>query len=104
MARKSFSTRERTRIFKLHGGICHLCKQEIQIGEAFDLEHVIPWELTRDDSDENVKPAHKHCHKEKTKEDVRAIRKADRIHAKFIGTYPKSKTPIRSRGFQKREW
>lgn len=102
MARKSFSRTERVRIFDLNGGKCYLCDQKIQVGEAWDLEHVVPWELTRDDSDDNVRPAHKHCHKIKTVSDIQAIRKADRIRAKHIGAWPKSKRPLKSRGFPKR--
>lgn len=92
MARKKFSTRDRVRIFELHKGCCHICSQKIQVGEAWDMEHVVPWELTRDDTDENVRPAHKHCHKSKTADDVRAIRKADRIKAKHNGTFQKPTT------------
>ncbi len=99
MGRKHFSRTERVRIFDLHGGRCHICAQKVQVGEAWDLEHVVPWELTRDDSDTNVKPAHKHCHKDKTAEDVAGIRKADRVRAKHIGAWPESKAKIRSRGF-----
>ncbi|MDX1222741.1 HNH endonuclease [Sinorhizobium medicae] len=99
MARKSFSRTERVRLFDLHGGKCHLCGEKIKVGDAWDLEHLVPWELTRDDSDDNVKPAHKSCHKEKTADDVAAIRKADRIRAKHIGAWPQSKTKIKSRGF-----
>lgn len=99
MARKSFSRTERVRLFDLHGGKCHLCGEKIKVGDAWDLEHLVPWELTRDDSDDNVKPAHKSCHKEKTADDVAAIRKADRIRAKHIGAWPKSKSTIQSRGF-----
>lgn len=102
MARKSFSRKERVRLFDLHGGACHLCQQKIKVGEAWDLEHIVPWELTRDDSDDNVKPAHKSCHKVKTADDVAAIRKADRIRAKHLGAWPKSKSKIPSRGFNKR--
>ena len=99
MARKSFSRTERVRLFDLHKGACHLCGQKIMVGEAWDLEHIVPWELTRDDSDDNVKPAHKSCHKVKTAEDVAAIRKADRIRAKHIGAWPPSRAKLRSRGF-----
>lgn len=101
MARKHFSRKERVRIFDLNTGKCHLCGEKIRVGDAWDLEHVVPWSLTRDDSDDNVKPAHKSCHKEKTADDVAAIRKADRVRAKFIGAWPKSKNPIRSAGFRK---
>lgn len=99
MARKSFSRTERVRLFDLHAGKCHLCSQKIMVGEAWDLEHLVPWELTRDDSDTNVKPAHKSCHKIKTAADVAAIRKADRIRAKHIGAWPESKSKLQSRGF-----
>lgn len=101
MARKHFSRTERVRIFDLNRGLCHLCQCKIQAGEAWDLEHLVPWALTRDDSDDNVKPAHKSCHKEKTADDTAAIRKADRVRAKHIGAWPKSKAPLRSRGFAK---
>jgi hypothetical protein len=62
----------------------------------------VPWELTRDESDGNCKPAHTACHKAKTVTDVQGIRKADRIRRKHLGLWPKSPRPLRSRGFQKR--
>lgn len=102
MGRKSFSRKDRVRLFDLHGGKCHLCDQKIKVGDAWDLEHIVPWELTRDDSDDNVKPAHKSCHKIKTADDVAAIRKSDRVRAKHMGAWPKSKSKIPSRGFSKR--
>ena len=89
MSRKHFSQRERVRLFTLHGGKCHLCDMPIKVGEVWELEHIVPWALTRDDSDDNVKPAHVHCHKEKTAENVRDIRKMDRVFAKHIGAWPK---------------
>lgn len=101
MPRKRFSRKERVRLFDLHGGKCHLCGEKIQVGEVWELEHVIPWAMTRDDNDENVKPAHKTCHKSKTADDIDGMSKADRIRAKHIGAWPKSKAKIQSRGFQK---
>jgi len=99
MARKNFSRKERVRLFELHSGKCHICDQKVQVGEAWELEHIVPWELTRDDSDENVKPAHFKCHKVKTADDVAAIRKADRVKAKHIGAWPEPRAKIKSRGF-----
>lgn len=104
--RKRRSARERERLFRLHGGRCHLCGQPIVPGEAFDLEHVIPYELTRDESDENVKPAHVHCHRGpggKTADDIRGIRKADRARQKHQGLWPPPLRKLQSRGFQKRK-
>ena len=83
--RKTFSRKERVRLFELNKGECYLCKGKIQVGDAWQIEHIVPWELTRDDSDDNLRLAHIACHKVKTADDVRAIRKADRIKAKHIG-------------------
>lgn len=101
MARKHFSRTERVRIFDLNGGKCHICDLTIKAGEVWELEHIVPWELTRDDSDQNVKPAHYKCHKEKTVVDIGGISKADRVRAKFIGAWPASKAKIRGGGFRK---
>ena len=50
--------------------------------------------MTRDDSDENLRPAHVDCHKDKTKGDVKAIAKAKRIESKHIGAKAKSRNPM----------
>lgn len=85
-ARKSLSATERTRLFNLAGGICHICGQAIdRTRERWDVEHVIPWALTRDDSDANRKPAHTRCHKPKTADDVARIAKAKRQEARHLG-------------------
>jgi 5-methylcytosine-specific restriction protein A len=101
VARRSFSTKDRTRIFAAHDGVCHLCKQKIDgVREAWEVEHVIAYALTRDNSDENLRPAHKRCHAEKTAADVAAIAKAKRREAKHAGA-ARPKQSIRSAGFQK---
>lgn len=100
MARRSFSKKDRARIFAANDGVCHLCKGKINIGEAWEVEHVIPYALTQDDSDDNLRPAHVKCHAVKTHtEDRPRISKAERQRLKHIGAWPKSKTPLRSRGF-----
>ena len=86
--RRKFTDKDRARIFADNHGICHICGQKIDgVREAWEIEHVIAWELTRDDSDENLKPAHKLvCHQTKThKQDRPAINKAKRREAKHIG-------------------
>lgn len=100
MARRSFNRKDRARIFTANGGCCHICKGKIGVGEAWEIEHVIPYALTQDDSDDNLRPAHVKCHKGKTHgEDRPRISKAERVRAKHQGTWPKSKAPIKSRGF-----
>jgi len=85
MARRSFSKKDRARIFAASAGVCHLCKGQIQVGEAWEVEHVIAYALTRDNSDENLRPAHVKCHRDKTAVDVPAIAKAKRREAKHAG-------------------
>lgn len=67
----------RLRIWERDGGICYLCGEKVTLGAPWDVEHVIPWALAFDDSDENLKVAHKAgCHAAKTKKDVARIAKA----------------------------
>ena len=105
MARKRFSDKDRARIFADNNGICHLCKQKIDgVREAWEIEHVIAWELTRDDSDVNLRPAHIRCHKNKThKQDRPAINEAKRREAKHTGlSRPSSKLATRDKRAPKR--
>ncbi|MBZ9653505.1 HNH endonuclease signature motif containing protein [Phyllobacterium lublinensis] len=100
MARKSFNQKDRARIFSLRAGVCHLCNGKVDgVREAWEIEHEIPWAISRDDSDENLQVAHVKCHREKTATDMGDIAKVKRVAAKHTGTYPKSKAKIRSRGF-----
>jgi 5-methylcytosine-specific restriction protein A len=93
--RRHISNTERARLFTLHKGICHLCGWKIDgIHEDWQVEHVIPWAMTRDDSDENRKPAHVKCHAVKTTDDRKNLAKADRIRMKHQGSW-RSKSPMR---------
>jgi 5-methylcytosine-specific restriction protein A len=99
MSRRKFTKKDRARIFTANAGCCHLCKGAITVGEAWEIEHVIAWELTRDDSDDNLRPAHVGCHKHKTHtEDRPAINKAKRREGKHSGTI-RPKQTIRSAPF-----
>lgn len=96
MKRKSRPPRERARLFQLHGGICHMCGQKVQVNERWELSHVIEWELTHDDSDENVKPAHYACHRTYTNTDGNPmVAKTLRLERKHLGikSTQKSKWP-----------
>ena len=101
MPRRSLSTKDRARIFAANDATCHLCGGKIGVGEAWEVEHVIAWELSRDDSDENLRPAHVKCHKVKThKQDRPAINEAKRREAVHLGVKrPEGK--LRSAGFPK---
>lgn len=100
MTRRSFNRKDRARIFNAALGLCHICEGKIGIAEAWEIEHVIPYALTQDNSDDNLRPAHVKCHAKKTSEEDRPrIAKAERQRAKHTGTWPKSRAPLRSRGF-----
>jgi 5-methylcytosine-specific restriction protein A len=86
MPRRRFTKKDRARIFAANSGKCHLCAGTIDIGEAWEVEHVIAWELTRDDSDANLRPSHVKCHKAKThQQDRPVINQAKRREAKHTG-------------------
>lgn len=102
--RPSMSKARRARIFDAHGGICYLTGVKIGPNDEWDVEHVIPWALSFDDSDENLRPALKDPHKAKTKSDVGRIAKA-KAQAGETGQYARRKkrggSSIKSAGFQK---
>lgn len=77
--RPSIGKSHRVRIFVAHEGICWLCKVKIGVDEAYDIDHQISRELGGSDDDDNLAPAHKDCHRAKSKEDVRLIAKSNRI-------------------------
>lgn len=101
MAKRSMTPLRRARIFDAHGGVCHLCGQKIQVGEAWDVEHIVALEISGDDSDDNLAPAHRSCHRTKTKQDAGDIAKCRRVHAKHVGAW-ESKTPLP--GGKKSKW
>ena len=89
MTRRSLTKAQRVRIWDANEGRCHICGQPIRLGEAWDADHVIPRGLTGSDDLKEYKPAHKDCHKTKTKDDNRTVKKAIRTRAKHIGAVQK---------------
>ncbi len=91
MTRRSLTALQRLKVFEAAQGICHICLQRIQVGQAWEVEHVTPLAL----GGSNVEPAHKTCHVLKTVKDIRDIAKVKRIAAKHHGAaqskWPKSK-------------
>jgi 5-methylcytosine-specific restriction protein A len=101
MARKSFNRKDRARIFNAAMGVCHICLGKIGVGEAWEVEHIIPYALTQDNSDGNLAPAHVKCHRVKSADDATNLAKAERRRAKHNGSWPKSKAKMPSRPFSK---
>ena len=82
---RRMTPKRRAQIFADHEGICHICDGKIAVGEAWEVEHVIPLEISGDDSDGNLAPAHVKCHSVKTKADARTIAKCRRVSQKHSG-------------------
>jgi len=101
--RKKRSTKERARIFSIHGGICHICKGKINAAtEAWDISHDIPLAAGGKDDDKNSQPAHRKCHRTRTdKVDAPLIAKVRRQMHKNNGTHQPTQT-MQSAGFQKK--
>lgn len=91
----------RARVFERHGGRCHISGRLIRTGDAWELEHIKPLSMGGEHAELNMAPALVQPHREKTAKEATARAKADRMRAKHLGIWPKSKTPLRSRGFQK---
>jgi 5-methylcytosine-specific restriction endonuclease McrA len=95
----------RLRIWERDNGICYLCQRKVKAGEAWDADHVKAWTIYGDDSDENLKVAHKEvCHKAKTDADMKIVRKSNRqgmLTGQQARRAKRDKPLIVSRGFQK---
>ena len=92
---RRMSPKRRAKIFADHDGLCHICRGRIDgTREAWEVEHIIPLEVSRDDSDGNLAPAHVACHKAKTKSDARTIAKCRRVSQNHTGARkPKGTIP-----------
>ncbi|MGV3580026.1 HNH endonuclease [Brevundimonas sp.] len=95
-------TRVKDRVFLTHGGRCYLSGRKIMPGDHWDAEHVLAICNGGQNRESNLRPALRDKHREKTTADVAIKSKTYRMRAKNNGTWPKSKTPLRSgRGFAK---
>lgn len=99
----------RARVLLRYQNRCYLTGQPIRVGDDWDLEHVKPLRSATPgephlNRESNLAPAHKAAHREKTSREKTDGSKADRIHAKHFGYYPKSPHRLQSRGFSKRAY
>lgn len=86
MTRRSMSPTRRLRIWEAANGVCCLCEQKIDgVREAWTVEHLIALALGGPDTDDNCRPAHERCRRQKDKTDVADIARAKRRAAKHIG-------------------
>jgi len=92
--------RVRLRIFERYGGICQLTGRKIRPGDSWQADHRIALINGGTNSEDNLWPVLAEAHKGKTREDVAVKSKVARVRAKFLGTYPKTKRPLKGRGFE----
>ena len=92
--------RVRLRVFERDGGVCHLSGRKIRAGEEWDCDHITALINGGEHRESNLAPALRDKHREKTAEDVAEKSKVYRMRAKHLGTWPKSKQKIQSRGFR----
>ncbi len=104
--RRSLTKKQRGAFLINHGSRCHWCKQLIEPGQPWAVDHLVPRELMAGgaEGDDNLAPIHAHplpCHKEKTAQDIAMIAKSNRIRRSNGPAEQRKKTkhPIRSKGF-----
>jgi 5-methylcytosine-specific restriction endonuclease McrA len=93
--------RVKLRVWERCNGRCALTGKKIMPGDAHDYDHIIPLGLGGEHREGNLQLVSAEAHKQKTRADVDMIAKAKRISLKHTGNWPKSKTPLKSRGFPK---
>lgn len=92
--RRHISTTERVKIFSRHGGRCHICDQDIRVGQKWDIEHIVPLAQGGEDGGLNLAPAHQICHRSKTAKDARDTAKCKRVEAAHLGARAPSRNPL----------
>lgn len=94
-ARRSMTTAKRVKCFRDHGGVCHICKGLILVGDRWEVSHPTPLELGGADNESNWAPAHYICHRTLTAEvDIPTIARAKRREARHLGIKKTSPRPL----------
>lgn len=93
MPRREFSRKTRAQAFERAAGCCEGCGAKLKVGEA-EYDHVLPCELGGDNGLENCEVICVPCHKEKTADDVKRIRKSDRQRDSLSGAKKPKGRPI----------
>lgn len=99
MARSNFPAKVRKAAIDRANGKCEKCAAVLKTGEA-EVDHILPDGLGGEPILANAQVLCRVCHKDKTGDDVRRMRKADRQKAKQTGA-ARPKGTMKSRGFDK---
>jgi 5-methylcytosine-specific restriction protein A len=101
MARLEFSRKTKNALIKRADGRCEACRANLKPSEG-EVDHILPCELGGEPTIANGRLICRPCHKEKTANDVRSIRKSDRQRDKGNGAI-KPAGAIPGRGFAQSE-
>lgn len=82
-------------------GRCALTGVKLGPGVPHDFDHIKPLSMGGEHREANLQLVSRDAHRRKTAAEAPARAKADRIRAKHLGLYPRSKRPLQSRGFEK---
>lgn len=89
------------RIFLRQNGRCALSGQKIRPGDGTHLDHVLALKDGGENREDNLQLVLEEPHREKTKKENAARAKEKRMRLKHAGLWPKSKRPLKGRGFPK---
>lgn len=88
MSRQEFTRKQRAEVFLRARGKCEKCGAHLKVGEG-DVDHILPDALGGEATLDNAQLLCRVCHKEKTADDVRRLRKAERMRDKHTGAFKK---------------
>lgn len=91
--RRPRSTTARLAIWQKYNKTCQMCFQPTD-ERGYDLDHHIPLEIGGDDTDDNLRPLCRPCHRLKTKGDHTDIARAKRREASRVGARAKTGRPM----------
>lgn len=85
------------RLLKQQKGICNYCKLTFRPEDLIEIDHIVPTKAGGHKFKDNLQGLHKHCHDQKTKEDLKVIQAYknqkgwEKVHVEFIDLFEKSK-------------
>jgi len=87
------------RLFLRQMGRCAITGRKFMPGDVKHVDHIVPLKDGGQNRETNMQLVAEKAHREKTAAENSARAKEQRMRMKNNGTWPKSKTPLRSRGF-----
>lgn len=93
--------RVKLRVFERCGGRCGLSGLKINVGDEYDFDHIKALWRGGEHRESNLHPVLRDKHRAKSAAEQSDQAKCDRVRAKHLGLWPKSRAPLRSRGFAK---